>query len=173
MVLGIWHRLQRKSLDCPKWTGTVLDCTQNCPVQSNLRMKLRESDGYCLNLREHFTIIDTLCEARYNQSVCKMSIPPEIEHLDRTNWAPSPARLSIVAAAVEQQGKSLQEIWGRSLRLTGLCPDPRFNAFRISRRVIGVVQRKKESDADDITLLPNPIHGAHVAPQRCTILRYG
>ena len=32
---------------------------------------------------------------------------------------------------------------------------------------------KKESDADDITLLPNPIHGAHVAPQRCTILRYG
>lgn len=36
-----------------------------------------------------------------------------------------------------------------------------------------MVQRKKESDADDITLLPNPIHGAHVAPQRCTILRYG
>ena len=32
---------------------------------------------------------------------------------------------------------------------------------------------KKESDADGITLPLNPICGAHVAPQRCTILRDG
>ena len=32
---------------------------------------------------------------------------------------------------------------------------------------------KKESDAAGTTLPLNPIRGAHVAPQRCTILRDG
>ena len=36
-----------------------------------------------------------------------------------------------------------------------------------------MVQRKKESDVDSITLPADPVPGARVAPQRCTILHYG
>ena len=37
-----------------------------------------------------------------------------------------------------------------------------------------MVQRnRKESDVGSITLPANPVYGAHVASQRCTILRYG
>ena len=45
----------------------------------------------------------------------------------------------------------------------------RFWVFRESE--LGAV--KKESDAVGTTLPLNPIRGAHVAPQRCTILHDG
>lgn len=45
----------------------------------------------------------------------------------------------------------------------------RFWVFRESE--LGAV--KKESNAAGTTLPLNPIRGAHVAPQRCTILRNG
>lgn len=44
---------------------------------------------------------------------------------------------------------------------------------RSQRRFAVMAVTKKESDVGSITLPANPVYGAHVAPQRCTILRYG
>lgn len=52
-------------------------------------------------------------------------------------------------------------------------PGPEVFRFLVFREGEADTFTKKESDAAGITLPLNPIYGAHVAPQRCTILRNG
>ena len=65
----------------------------------------------------------------------------------------------------------------RSLRLIGLCPNPRFIAWRFPGRVIADGSYQKRAIPARVrmaSLFPlKPVYGAHVASQRCTILRYG
>ena len=61
-----------------------------------------------------------------------MSIPHEIEHRHRVNGASLPRRLSTSSGSVDLVRHRLIK-HKLSLRLIGLCPNPRFIALRFSR----------------------------------------